>query len=49
MTDYFEEALPDGERRRFEAHLSECHGCNDYLEDMRRMVLTLHGRCPSPR
>jgi anti-sigma factor RsiW len=42
VTDYLERALPDSERVRFEAHLAECDGCTGYLEDMRRLVGSLH-------
>ena len=41
VTDYLEGALPEGERLRFEAHLSECDGCSGYLEDMHRLVRSL--------
>jgi len=47
VTDYLEGALPDSERARFEAHLAECDGCEGYLEDVRRMVDSLHV-LPSP-
>jgi anti-sigma factor RsiW len=42
VTDYLEEALPEHEAARFESHLAECDGCDGYLEDMRRLVATLH-------
>jgi anti-sigma factor RsiW len=42
VTDYLEGALPEEERIRFEAHLAECDGCTGYLEDMRRLVGSLH-------
>ena len=42
VTDYLEGTLPEEERVRFEAHLSECHGCSAYLEDMRRLIGSLH-------
>jgi anti-sigma factor RsiW len=42
VTDYLEEALPEAERIRFEAHMAECAGCAGYLEDMRRLVGSLH-------
>ena len=35
VTDYLEGALPPGERTRFDAHLAECPGCTEYLEQMR--------------
>jgi anti-sigma factor RsiW len=42
VTDYLEGTLPAAERDRFEAHLAECDGCSGYLEDMRRLVGSLH-------
>jgi anti-sigma factor RsiW len=42
VTDYLEGTLPASERARMEAHLAECDGCTGYLEDMRRLVGTLH-------
>ena len=42
VTDYLEGTLPDSERIRMEAHLAECDGCTGYLEDMRRLVRSLH-------
>jgi anti-sigma factor RsiW len=47
VTDYLEGRLPDEERVRFEAHLAECDGCGGYLEDMRRLVGSLH-ELPEP-
>lgn len=47
VTDYLEGALPEEERIRFEAHLAECDGCTGYLEDMRRLVGSLHD-APEP-
>jgi anti-sigma factor RsiW len=38
VTDYLEGALPPEERRRFEAHLDGCDGCQDYLEQMRQTI-----------
>ena len=38
VTEYFEEKLPAAERRRFEAHLSTCQGCQIYLEQMRQTL-----------
>jgi anti-sigma factor RsiW len=42
VTEYLEGTLPEPERARFEAHLAECDGCEGYLEDMRRLVGSLH-------
>jgi anti-sigma factor RsiW len=47
VTDYLEGALPDDQRVRFEAHLAECDGCTGYLEDMRRLVGSMH-QTPEP-
>jgi anti-sigma factor RsiW len=47
VTDYLDGTLPEGERVRFEAHLAECDGCAGYLEDMRRLVGSLH-EVPEP-
>jgi anti-sigma factor RsiW len=38
VTDYFEGALPDAERARFDAHVAECPGCELYLVQMRTML-----------
>ena len=35
ITDYLEGVLPRAQRRRFEAHLSGCEHCTEYLEQMR--------------
>ena len=42
VTDYLEGGLPDEQRLRFEAHLAECDGCAGYLEDIRRLIGSLH-------
>jgi predicted anti-sigma-YlaC factor YlaD len=38
VTDYLDGALGELDQRRFEAHLAECDGCRDYLDQMRRTV-----------
>lgn len=38
LTDYVEDALPEQERRRVEAHLASCDGCTIYLEQMRETI-----------
>ena len=43
VTDYFENALPDEERTRFETHLGGCSGCNFYIQQMRK-TLELMGK-----
>jgi anti-sigma factor RsiW len=45
VTDYFEDALPAAERRRFEAHVSTCEGCQAHLEQMRRTMELLGALC----
>jgi anti-sigma factor RsiW len=47
VSDYLDGTLPAEERIRFEAHLAECDACPGYLEDMRRLVGTLH-ELPEP-
>ncbi len=34
MTDYLEGALSAADRRRFEAHISGCDGCTEYLRQL---------------
>jgi anti-sigma factor RsiW len=43
VTDYLEGALAEGERARFEDHLTGCGPCTIYLAHMRR-TLMLVGR-----
>lgn len=38
VTDYFEGALSDGDRRRFEEHVAECGPCARYIEQLRMMI-----------
>ena len=38
VTGYLEDALPPGERQRFEHHLSYCAGCGTYVEQMRETI-----------
>jgi len=38
VTDYFDGALDRGTRDAFEAHLTECDGCLNYVEQMRETV-----------
>jgi anti-sigma factor RsiW len=41
VTDYFERALSAEDVQRFEAHLTECDGCQTYLEQMRQTIVLL--------
>jgi anti-sigma factor RsiW len=43
VTAYLEDALPERDRRRFEAHLEECDDCREYLEQFRETI-ALAGR-----
>ena len=43
VTDYLEDALPEPDRARFDAHISGCDGCTTYLAQMRRTI-ALTGR-----
>jgi len=38
VTAYFDDALPEDERARFERHLSVCPGCAAYVDQMRRTI-----------
>ena len=42
VTQSIEGVMPADERRRFEAHHAGCEGCTAYVEDMRRIVGSLH-------
>jgi anti-sigma factor RsiW len=38
VTDYIEGALSRADRRRFERHLAKCHGCTEYLAQIRATI-----------
>jgi anti-sigma factor RsiW len=38
ITDYLENVLSPGDRRRVEEHLATCDGCTTYLEQMRETI-----------
>ena len=38
VSDYLEGALPEAERKRFDAHLEVCEGCRRYLDQMRTTI-----------
>jgi anti-sigma factor RsiW len=48
VTDYLEGALPRRERRRFEAHVGGCDGCEAYLQQMRVTIRSLGELPPEP-
>jgi anti-sigma factor RsiW len=41
VTDYLEDRLGEGDRRRFDEHLGECPDCREYVEQMRQTVRAL--------
>ena len=41
VTAYFDAALAEGDRARFEAHLAACPACTRYLAQMRITIETL--------
>ena len=43
VTDYLDDALTDGQRQAFEAHLAECDGCENYLQQFRATISTIGG------
>jgi len=43
MTDYLEGALSEADRKRFEAHMTDCDGCTEYLKQL-RTTMRLTGR-----
>ncbi len=40
VTDYLEDALPESDRLRFDAHLASCDGCTTYLAQVRDTIRT---------
>ncbi len=38
VTDYLEGALSPPDQLRFDAHLAQCRGCRNYLEQMRQTI-----------
>jgi anti-sigma factor RsiW len=38
VTEYLEGALDDDRRAAVEAHLADCEGCTNYLEQMRTSI-----------
>jgi anti-sigma factor RsiW len=41
ITDYLEGAMAPEDVERFDGHISECPGCDAYLEQMRTTIVTL--------
>jgi len=42
VTDYFDGAMTESERFRFDAHLDLCNGCRNHLEQVKSAVSVLH-------
>ena len=38
ITAYLENGLSRRDRRRFEAHISKCDGCTNYVQQMRQTI-----------
>ena len=48
ISDYVDEELRSGRRRRLERHVAECEECRRLLASLREMLRVLHGlRTPS--
>jgi anti-sigma factor RsiW len=47
MSDYLDGALPERDRRRFEAHLARCPHCTEYLAQLRISIDALGRVRPS--
>lgn len=45
ITDYLEDALPRERRRAFEAHLSDCPHCREYVAQF-EATIEIAGRAP---
>src|SRR5882757_9226039 len=43
VTDYFDGAIDDSMRRRFEEHLRQCDGCSAYVEQLRLTMALVGG------
>ena len=48
VTDYLEDVLPPRDRARFEAHLSSCPQCTEYLRQMRSTITAVGRIAPDP-
>jgi anti-sigma factor RsiW len=41
ITEYLEGTLPAEDRARFDAHIADCDGCTNYLDQMRQTIRAL--------
>ncbi len=39
LTDYLEDAIPPARRAAIDAHLADCDGCSNALDQLRRTIL----------
>jgi hypothetical protein len=44
VTDYLDAALPPDRRQEFDAHLADCDGCTEYVDQIRRTIDALGAR-----
>jgi len=47
VTEYLDAVLDDAERARFDAHIAECPGCEEILEQFRSVVTVTGALRPS--
>ena len=48
VTDYLEQTLVSDMRARFEEHVTECPGCQTYIEQVRQTISMLHRLAEEP-
>jgi Predicted transmembrane transcriptional regulator (anti-sigma factor) len=48
VTDYLEGVLPSEKRAELEAHLADCPGCTNYIEQMRLTIGVLRNLSQEP-
>jgi hypothetical protein len=47
VTEFLDDALPEGKKVRFEQHMHFCEGCVTYLEQTRATTTLVHGAAES--
>ena len=48
VTDYLEQTLVSEMRARFEEHVTECPGCQTYIEQVQQTISMLHRLAEEP-
>ena len=48
VTDYLEQTLVSEMRARFEQHVTECPGCQTYIEQVQQTISMLHRLAEEP-